>query len=316
MLLVGPEAADGEIVVGLVNNMPPAAARRTEEQFARLLQDASTGFVVRLRCFADGPQSNGYREDISSLWSSKLDGLIVTGAEPQALQMVDEPLWPFLSQLTDWAANNTRSTIFSCLSAHAAVYRLSGVSRRRLPQKLCGVYPCAQAAPHPWTAGAASVWPVVHSRLNDVAAGALQNAGYRVLSTGPGFGGNDGADSFTCRAGRSQFLMLQGHPEYGADGLLREYRRDVHRFLQGDRPDWPPLPVNYFDGATEAALVRLQQHALGRPAMAVLSDLAAHLTTLPSPHWQKQGVALFANWLGSLAELGADRFASLALADS
>ena len=205
MLLIGPDAVDGEIVIGLVNNMPATAARRTEEQFARLLQDASTGFVVRLRCFADRQTPGSYSQDISSLWSSKLDGLIITGAEPQALRMVDEPLWSLLSRLTDWAATNTQSTIFSCLSAHAAVYRLSGIARYQLPQKLSGVYSCAQAAPHPWTAGAPLMWPVVHSRHNDIPSAALQKAGYRVLSTGPGHGTRDGADSFTCQAGRSQF---------------------------------------------------------------------------------------------------------------
>lgn len=316
MLLVGPGAASGEIVIGLVNNMPPMAARQTEEQFGRLLQDASTGLVVRLRCFAARLDPMGHREDITSIWSSELDGLIVTGAEPHAVQMVDEPLWPLLSRLTDWAAANTRSAIFSCLSAHAAAYRLSGVTRRQMPRKLSGVYPCMQAAPHPWTAGAPSTWPVVHSRYNDVPLGALQKAGYRVLSTGPGLGAQDGTDSFTCTAGRSQFLMLQGHPEYSADSLLLEYRRDIRRYLKGERPNWPALPVHYFDEATEAALMRLQQTALGRPTAEVLSEFAAQIHTLPIPHWHQRGVALFGRWLGSLAELDAGRFASLALAVS
>ena len=316
MLLVGPDAVDGEIVVGLVNNMPATAARRTEEQFARLLQGASTGFVVRLHCFSDHSRPGGYSQDISSLWSSELDGLIVTGAEPQAWRMVDEPLWPLLSRLTDWAASNTRSTIFSCLSAHAAVYRLSGIARCKLPQKLSGVYACAQAAPHPWIAGSPVTWPMVHSRHNDVPSAALQKAGYRVLSVGPGFGAGDGADSFTCQAGRSQFLMLQGHPEYGADSLLQEYRRDIRRYLQGERLNWPALPVNYFDEATEAALVRLQQSAFGSSAAEVLSDFAAQINTLPLPCWQQRGIALFGNWLGSLAERGADRSANLTLAVS
>ncbi len=316
MLLVGPDAAGGEIVIGLVNNMQPTAARRTEEQFARLLQDASTGLVVRLRCFAVRPKPGGYCEDISALWASELDGLIVTGAEPQALRIVDEPLWPLLSRLTEWATTNTRSAIFSCLSAHAAVYRLSGVARCRLPRKLSGVYSCVQAAAHPWMAGAPPMWPVVHSRHNDVPVGALQRAGYRVLSTGPGLTAHDGADSFTCAAGRSQFLMLQGHPEYGADSLLQEYRRDIRRYLQGERPSWPALPVRYFDDATEAALTRLEQGASGRPMADVLSDFAAQVSTLPTPSWQQRGSALFANWVASLAELRASGLARLALAVS
>jgi homoserine O-succinyltransferase/O-acetyltransferase len=31
---------------------------------------------------------------------------------------------------------------------------------------------------------------------------------------------------------RSLFVLLQGHPEYDSATLLREYRRDVGRFLR------------------------------------------------------------------------------------
>ena len=324
MLLVGPGEGGGEIVIGLVNNMPPAVSRRTEEQFARLLQDAATGLTVRLRCFAARPADSSaawplpgdHCEDLASLWSSQLDGLIVTGAEPQAVRMVDEPLWPLLSRLTDWAAANTRSTIFSCLSAHAATYRLSGLDRRRLPQKLSGVYSCRQAGSHAWTAGTPSAWPVVHSRYNDVAAVVLQMAGYGVLSTGPGLDDNDSADSFTCQTGRSHFLMLQGHLEYSADSLWREYRRDIRRYLRGQRRDWPAMPVNYFDETTTAAISHLQHNASGRPETEVMAELAACVSILPVPTWQHRGTVLFSNWLRSLSSGGLTHAADLALAAS
>ncbi len=43
-------------------------------------------------------------------------------------------------------------------------------------------------------------------------------------------------------------LFLQGHPEYAADTLLREYRRDVGRYLRGERADYPAMPQGYFGG--------------------------------------------------------------------
>ncbi len=313
MLLVGPDAGGDELVIGLVNNMPPAVARQTEDQFALLLQDASRGKVVRLRCFGARSSPDGHHEDLAALWSSQLDGLIVTGAEPHALNMVDEPLWPLLSRLTDWAAANTRSAIFSCLSAHAATHHLSGVARRRLPNKLSGVYACRPAGSHAWMAGAPATWPVVHSRHNDVAAEALQTAGYQIVSTGPGLGDNDGADSFTCAAGRSQFLMLQGHPEYSADSLLREYRRDIRRYLQGERLDWPTMPVNYFDAVTEAAMLRLQHRAQGLPIAEVMWEFAAQVSTLPIPRWHQRGIALLESWLNSLSRVAADRVPAFAV---
>ena len=57
--------------------------------------------------------------------------------------------------------------------------------------------------------------------------------------------------------GRSQFLFLQGHPEYGAETLGREYLRDMGRFLRGESAERPAVPENYFDRATENALAGL-----------------------------------------------------------
>ena len=320
MLLRGAGRGGDELVIGLVNNMPPAAMRQTEEQFLRLLQDASAGLVVRLRCFASGPTVRSCDEDIGALWSSRLDGLIVTGAEPRAEQMSDEPLWPLLSRLTEWAAANTRAAMFSCLAAHAAVFQLCGVPRRRLPAKLSGVYACGGAAPHPWMADAPGVWPVPHSRHNDLHPGALQAAGFQILSTGPAFGEADGADSFACSAGQSQFLMLQGHPEYGVDSLLREYRRDIRRYLAGHRGDWPAMPVNYFDGETEAALAQFGREAGGRAPGNVTADVMAAfeacMTHLPVPLWQSRGAHLFSAWLETLALRAVEGGQALALAVS
>ena len=310
MLFTGPDPRDGELVIGLVNNTRGAGLYSTEAQFVRLLQDASAGMLVRLRRFAPSHASEQY-EAMEALWSSRLDGIIVTGAEPSAAELEDEPLWPVLSRITDWAAAHTGAAIFSCLAAHVAVFRLSGLKRRRLPAKLSGVFMCDRVASHLWTRGAPARWPVPHSRYNDLDAATLETAGYEVLSAGPG-----GVDSFVCRAGRSDFLFLQGHPEYSVDSLLLEYRRDIRRCLQRRRPDWPLMPVNYFDPATEQALTALQGKAAVLSPDEIMHQLAADIIALPAAHWQRHGTALFAAWLGSLAERSAGRGQAFALAVS
>ncbi len=88
-----------------------------------------------------------------------------------------------------------------------------------------------------------------HSRLNDLDPAALSARDYRVLSASP----KVGADIFVKRLG-SLFVFLQGHPEYDSESLLREYRRDVTRFLRGERPDFPAFPENYFDASLEGRL--------------------------------------------------------------
>src|SRR5947209_8676431 len=84
---------DRPIVIGLVNNMPDAALGTTERQFRELISAASRNLPVRLRLFSLPDLSRGDAgrsrvsqsyEDISELWGSRLDGLIVTGTEPRA----------------------------------------------------------------------------------------------------------------------------------------------------------------------------------------------------------------------------------------
>ena len=235
------DAAD-PIVIGLVNNMPDAALQTTERQFRELLF-ASSHNSVRLRFFSlpELPRGEAGRshisqhyEDISELWTSHLDGLIVTGTEPRAPDLADEPYWPTLTKLVDWADDHAISTVWSCLAAHAAVLHIDGISRRAFREKLSGVFDCMKATDHAIVEGAPSRWRVPHSRYNELPEDALASSGYRILSRLPG----TGADMFV-KQRKTLFLFVQGHLEYDPGALLREYRRDVRRFLAGERDNYP-----------------------------------------------------------------------------
>ena len=72
------------------------------------------------------------------------------------------------------------------------------------------------------------------------------------------------------RAARPQpFVFCQGHPEYDAETLGREYLRDMGRFLRGESGDVPPMPENYFDRATENRLAELAASAANRTWRAI-----------------------------------------------
>ncbi len=73
-----------------------------------------------------------------------------------------------------------------------------------------------------------------------------------------------GVDAFAKQDG-SFFLFFQGHPEYDADTLFREYRRDVARFLGGEREAYPALPQNYFDDVATALAEAFADRAMRRP---------------------------------------------------
>ena len=66
-----------------------------------------------------------------------------------------------------------------------------------------------------------------HSRWNEVRADALTSCGYEILTQSA----EAGVDLFVKKK-RSLFVHFQGHPEYGARTLLKEYRRDIKRFLR------------------------------------------------------------------------------------
>src|SRR6516162_1404113 len=98
-----PFGSDGcRLVIGLVNNMPDGAMHNTERQFRSLLDAASQNISVYIRYFSlpglpRGLQGQEYvnqsYEDVNQLWSGPLDGLIVTGTEPRATLLQDEPYW-------------------------------------------------------------------------------------------------------------------------------------------------------------------------------------------------------------------------------
>ena len=112
----------------------------------------------------------------------QIDGLIVTGAEPNAATLSEEPFWQDLAEIIDWAEANTRSTIWSCLAAHAAVLHLDGIERHRLDAKCSGVFDCTKTGDHWLTENVASPLKVSHSRLNELRDGDLTARGYQVLT--------------------------------------------------------------------------------------------------------------------------------------
>jgi homoserine O-succinyltransferase len=232
--------------------------------------------------------------DIADLYRLNIDGLIVTGAEPIALSLPDEPFWRELIEIIDWAKTHTRSTIWSCLAAHAAVLHLDGVERHRLNEKCSGVYDCANAGDDWLTRDLPATLKVSHSRYNEVREGDLAARGYEILTRSD----VAGVDTFA-RQFESRFIFFQGHPEYDATSLQREYMRDLARFLAGERDVYPNVPTGYFD---EASVEQLERFEL--PARTIRNPMLAAelpgLTLRPDVAAGAAANAIFRNWLGFL----------------
>lgn len=300
-----PQHADADLTIGLVNNMPDAALQATERQFMRLLRHAAGNVRIDLHCFSlpsvHRSQTAKWRvdrqyTDIADLGRLQFDGLIVTGAEPNAATLPEEPFWRDLTDIVDWAEANTRSTIWSCLAAHAAVLHLDGIERQPVGAKCSGIYDCAKITDSWLTADLPSPLKISHSRLNGLRATDLTVNGYQVLTQSR----EAGVDIFAKQL-RSQFVFFQGHPEYDALSLEREYLRDISRYLAGERDSYPAVPAGYFDTETEIRLAHFARRAVveRRPALSaelpdrtLRQDIAAGTAA----------TGIFRNWLRFLSD--------------
>ena len=306
------ESAANCIDIGLLNNMPDSALQPTERQFLTLIDAASGGIVVRLSFYAlpDVPRTDSGRRHVGSfyhgienLWDSHLDGLIVTGTEPRALNLVDEPYWGSLTRVLEWAGHSTQSTLLSCLGAHAAVLHLDGIGRRPLGDKCFGLFECTRTSDHQLVADTPSRFPMPQSRWNDIPEDELTACGYRILTRA----GNAGADMFV-KQGKSLFAFFQGHPEYEANTLLLEYRRDAGRYLSGERDTYPAMPHGYVDADTAAALTAFRERALRGRREELLADFPAALAEARLVNtWRPASALIYGNWLAYLCAQKARR---------
>ena len=297
------------IRVGLVNNMPDSAFLDTENQFRRLVlgSDEEAWIEFELYTIKEVPRSEKIAalieeryHGLDELWVRPPDALIVTGTEPTQAQLQFEPSWPYLARLLEWAADHVPTTLLSCLASHASVLLFDGIERMPRPVKCSGVFEGMVEDPlHPLAARLGAVVAVPHSRLNDVPKATLVEAGYRIVV------GSDSPDGGWSVAAREQraglFVLCQGHPEYGTLSLLREYRRDVRRFLFGRGwVPYPRLPDGYLG---EEAVNKLTEFE--RRARAIHVDPGELWPTFPFDEvaatventWASSSATLYANWL-------------------
>jgi homoserine O-succinyltransferase len=305
--------------IGLINNMPDSALVPTERQVFDLLSAAAGELTVRLHLYSmeTTPRTDWGRDYVrrfyrgtNDLLNTSLDGLIVTGAEPKAASLMEEPYWASFRQTIDWAKENTSSSIYSCLAVHGAVLHLDGVERHPLPDKCIGVFTETKATDHPLTLDVPSNLRIPHSRWNEVREGPLEESGYTILTKSA----EVGVDSFVKQHKRSLFVYFQGHPEYDAQSLLGEYRRDIGRFLRRESDSYPAMPKGYFNKDAEETLITFKREALldRRPeffSSFPVDRLAQDLRR----SWHSAAKRIYRNWIQYLSSKKTQRSKSLAV---
>ena len=296
----------GCVKVALINNMPDAALEDTELQFFELLDAASDDLPVLLKLYSltgvprserGKPHLNEFYFGIDDLWNSPFDAIIMTGAEPRQLNLRDEPYWSEMVDVLEWAERNTISSVLSCLAAHVSVLHSDGIDRHPLADKQSGVFDFAKSNDHVLTSGTPQRVRFPHSRWNEVRADALAASGYLVLTQSA----EAGVDSFVKKKKESLFVHFQGHPEYGTQTLLKEYRRDIRRFLHGERETYPSMPKGYFDASATRLLTDFQTAVMSDRQEERMAAFPESAVEGVQNTWQSSATSVYRKWLQYMA---------------
>jgi homoserine O-succinyltransferase len=299
-----------ELHIGFLNMMPDAALEATERQFIRLV-----GGCNRIAQFYVYPFSlpgltrsretleyiERYYAKFDDLRRDGLDALIITGANVANPDLSKEPFWEPLIEVVNWAQGNVTSTLCSCLATHALLKHFHGIERQPIPRKRWGVYSHKVGDPgHPLLREINTRFDVPHSRYNDISRAQVEAAGLRVLGES-----EEGGVHMVASADQFRIIYFQGHPEYDFNSLLKEYKREVHRFFAGDLPAPPPFPEHYFNReaarlAAEWVEAGTRAKAEGRPLPEMPERaIEAQLDNT----WGDTAKAIVNNWLGLVYQL-------------
>jgi homoserine O-succinyltransferase len=295
-----------DLRLGIVNNMPDKALLSTARQFLSVIDLATPDFRVFVSLFSlpgiarsdTGRRhllDNSYR-GLSDIEDANLDAIIVTGTEPKHQDLRDEPYWPALAALLDWIDREGPSALFSCLAAHAAVLHFDGIERRRLEKKRFGLFDHAVTGHDDLTEPLPPTFKIAHSRWNEIPEDVLGEKGYRILTESV----EAGADLFATQR-RNPMVFFQGHPEYDASTLGREYQRDVRRFLSCEREDYPDVPRGYFNLSEKELLDRFRGRAIQSRDEGLMEQFPVLANRFPHPQGKSIAAAVLRAWLLKIA---------------
>ena len=242
-----------------------------------------------------------YYFEFDTLVEQGLDALIITGANVIAPTLDREPIWKPLIKVSDWAEDNVASILCSCLASHALIKHKYGIDRQPLPQKQWGVYSHeVQRSEHPLLRGVKAHFDTPHSRWNAITSLQLEQAGLSVLAESEEVGIHMAVSPDLFR-----IVYTQGHPEYDANSLLKEYKREVFRYQNGELESPPPYPENYLsEQAVEITGRFLDQWEKAASTDDVLPKFPEkEIAQSVVNSWKDAGESIFNNWLGLVHDL-------------
>lgn len=298
-----------ELHIGLLNMMPDKALEATERQFFRLVGESNqiAQFYIHPFTLAELERGKSGKDHIGKYYKSfddikqeGLDALIISGALPGP-ELSELPFWDPLIEIIDWAYENVTSTLCSCLATHAVLQFRYGIKRYKLPGKRWGVYSHRVIdKKHPLVSDVNTRFDVPHSRFYQVDRRQLEQSRLRILVESEQAGVHLAASEDGFR-----IIFSQGHPEYDVVSLLKEYKREVGRFIYGETTEYPPVPENYFTLRNRAILDEYRYRIIrarnrGDQVPEFPEDL---LLEYIDNTWHDSAEAVINNWIGQVYQV-------------
>lgn len=242
----------------ILNLMPTKIV--TETQLLRKLSNTPLQIEVEFLHTKTHDSKNVDPQHLASFYTTfdkikhrRFDGLIITGAPVENLEFEDVDYWSELCQIMDWSSRNVFCTLHICWGAQAGLYYHYGIPKVPLPKKLSGVYKHKVLKPlSPFFRGFDDVFYMPHSRYTGVREEDIRRVpSLEILAV------SEEAGVFAVKSSDSRRFFIMGHPEYDADTLALEYKRDLAKGLDID------MPENYFpdDDPTKPPVVNWRAHA-------------------------------------------------------
>jgi homoserine O-succinyltransferase/O-acetyltransferase len=244
--------------VAILNLMPTKI--ETEAQLARVLGNTPLQVNLTLLTTSSYQAKNTSKNHLRAFYKTwdevkgrKFDGLIVTGAPIEQLKWDKVKYWDELTEIFDWSLTNVYSSFFICWGAQAALQHFHGVSKHELPKKKFGVFPHRIVEKNQiLLRGFDDEFLVPVSRHTETRRKDIEKVkDLQILSE------SKQAGLYLVRHKKRRQVFAFNHPEYEAETLANEYKRDIKKGLSID------IPENYFPGNNPKAkpLMRWRAHA-------------------------------------------------------
>ncbi len=194
-----------------------------------------------------------FYKDFELVCHEKFDGMIITGAPVENFEYEEVNYWSEITEIFEWAKRNVTSTLYICWAAQAGLYYHYGIPKYPLPKKMFGIFKqCCTDPLLPIFRGFDDIFFMPHSRHTEIRReDIIANKNLNIIADSE----ESGVSIVTANNGREFFIT--GHMEYAPNTLDQEYRRDV-----GKRDD-VERPKNYYedDNPDKQPIVRWRAHA-------------------------------------------------------